>query len=321
MTPGLSSRLLLTALLYWGHAAAAGLSNDTPLLAYAEQQRFEPFPDENQTRTELAAAEFAVSRHELPSQGCAKTLGATRFARLWAALGLARSNRADHLGAAEAYRRAVDCTPRDANALANLAAELQWTGAADEARMLVERALSITPNSAELHRQLAQMDFVEQRWAQAMANYRRAAALETLDSQALYSVIMFHLTQRRAGIAAPEEAARPKRSQDTDRSGEDESDEDPWPTAILETLRSTRSEESLLEESKRDDGYPGTQERLCEALFYIGQERLARGEREMARRYFSAVVNTRVLYYIEHNLALAELEKFRNGTYARAPAS
>jgi lipoprotein NlpI len=54
-----------------------------------------------------------------------------------------------------------------------------------------------------------------------------------------------------------------------------------------------------------------TDERLCEALFYVGEEYWARGKPEVARQYLAALVNIRVLYFIEHGLALAEIAKLR----------
>ena len=54
-----------------------------------------------------------------------------------------------------------------------------------------------------------------------------------------------------------------------------------------------------------------TDERLCEALFYVGEWYWARGDRAVARDYFAALVNLRVLYFVEHGLALAEIAKLR----------
>jgi lipoprotein NlpI len=54
-----------------------------------------------------------------------------------------------------------------------------------------------------------------------------------------------------------------------------------------------------------------TDERLCEALFYVGEEYWARGQPDVARDYFAALVNIKVLFFIEHGIALAELAKLR----------
>jgi lipoprotein NlpI len=54
-----------------------------------------------------------------------------------------------------------------------------------------------------------------------------------------------------------------------------------------------------------------TDERLCEALFYVGESYWAHGDRDVARDYFAALVNIKVLYFLEHGLALAEIAKLR----------
>ena len=60
-----------------------------------------------------------------------------------------------------------------------------------------------------------------------------------------------------------------------------------------------------------DNSQPNTStdERLCEALFYVGEAYWARGQPEVARDYFAALVNIKVLYFLEHGLALAEIAK------------
>lgn len=289
-------------------ATPANEPDSTPLLRYAMEQQFEALPDTTESRAALVAAEHALRQIETPRQGCARTLGAARFAGLWNALGEARANRADHAGAADAFRRAAECLPRSVSILSALATELKWMGDLPQARQLLVRALTIDPRNATVRQQLGQIDFLEQRWADAIANYRYAATHDDERHDAAYSEIMFHLAQRRAGVAKPEVLHRPKKLR-TDDDGEDDEEELEWPTPILETLRGVRSEQSLLEQAQDDSGYPSAQERLCEALYYIGQERLARGETDVARRYLAAVVNTRVLYFIEHNLALSELRR------------
>jgi lipoprotein NlpI len=53
-------------------------------------------------------------------------------------------------------------------------------------------------------------------------------------------------------------------------------------------------------------------ERLCEALFYVGEARWARGQPELALRYFAATVNIRMNRRDEHGLALAEIAKLQS---------
>jgi lipoprotein NlpI len=62
----------------------------------------------------------------------------------------------------------------------------------------------------------------------------------------------------------------------------------------------------------RDERDPQRQrDILSEALFYTGQLRLAAGQKAAAVKYFTATVDLKVVYFIEHQLATAELRKLR----------
>ena len=86
---------------------------------------------------------------------------------------------------------------------------------------------------------------------------------------------------------------------------------------MLLYLRGEYSEAELIMPIKEGDEdynaetHTSTDERLCEALFYVGEAYLARGKPEVARDYFAALVNIKVLYFLEHPLALAEIAKLR----------
>ena len=43
----------------------------------------------------------------------------------------------------------------------------------------------------------------------------------------------------------------------------------------------------------------------------MGEDYWARGQPEVARDYFAALVNIKVIYFLEHGLALAEIAKLR----------
>jgi lipoprotein NlpI len=107
---------------------------------------------------------------------------------------------------------------------------------------------------------------------------------------------MYWLAQMRAGVAKPEFVAR--------RLPED------WPKPLLLYLQDQYTEQELVVAIREgEDQDVGIDERLCEALYYVGEAHLARGQRDLARNYFAAMVNIRVIHYIEHGLALAEIAK------------
>jgi lipoprotein NlpI len=107
----------------------------------------------------------------------------------------------------------------------------------------------------------------------------------------------------RAGVAKPEYVER--------MPGEG------WPQPLLLYMRGEYTEAELVqpirEGDEEDNAQPNTStdERLCEALFYVGEAYWARGQPEMARDYFAALVNVKVIYFLEHGLALAEIAKLR----------
>jgi lipoprotein NlpI len=295
----LARGLLALAALCPALAFAVDGPSTTPLLDYALKQRYDPLPDATQSANRLKAAEHRAAQLAMPTERCARSLGAKRFAAVWSDLGAAHSNRGDTRSAIAAYRRALDCSPRNPDQLADLATELLATGEASEARTLIDRGLTIEPEHSDLNRLAGEQAFIAEQFGEAREHFRTHARLEREPDDVLYAQIMLWLAERRAG-ATPAKVLRRRY------------DKDEWPYPIWRALRGEIDEAALLE-SVWEDTYPTTQERLCEALYYLGQERLARGETDIARRYFAAVVNTRVLYFVEHRMARAELERLRQG--------
>lgn len=288
-------------------APAIAADNPQPLLTFARERqqgpdRFEPPPAAGMA--ELREAEHALERaHAPPDAECAASLGARRFAELHGAVGVARSMFGDFAGAARAYRRAHACRPRDADVLAALAGALFDARSYADARIAVNAALAIDPRAVNINRIAGNLDYVEERWADAIARFRYVSASDVDRVQAGYGQLMYYLAQLRAGVAQPQFVAR------TPGEG--------WPQPLLLYLRGEYDESELISPIEAGDDEDNlqpntsTDERLCEALFYVGEAHWARGEPQVARDYFAALVNLKVLYFLEHGLALAEIAKLR----------
>jgi lipoprotein NlpI len=296
--------LVLAYLLGLPGSLPAADSSEHPLLDLARERQ----PERNKTmRTtpgapQLHQAEHALEQAHVPSDdACARSLGATRFADLHTEVGAARVGQGDFSGAAAAYRRAHACRPRDAQILAALAGVLfdarDYTGA----RESINASLAIEPRAVNANRLAGNIDFVGERWADAVARFRYVAASDPERVQAGYGQLMLWLAQMRAGVAKPEYVQR--------KPGEG------WPQPLLQYMRGEYTEEELIAPIKEgDDDFnsqpnTSTDERLCEALFYVGEAYWARGQPEVARDYFAALVNIKVIYFLEHGLALAEIGK------------
>jgi len=250
---------------------------------------------------ELRQAEHALQQSDAPPDAeCAGSLGASTFAELHADVGRAREAKGDFMGAAENYRRALACSPRSARFLGNLADTLFDGRDLAGARSAISDALGIDPRSVYLTRIAANIDFIEERWADAVTRFRYVAGSEPDRPRAAYAQIMYWLAQKRAGVARPEFAAR--------RQPEG------WPKPLMLYLQGEYTEGELVMPIREGDdeyGNSSTDERLCEALYYVGEAHWARGDVALARDYFAAMVNIKVIYFIEHGLALAEIAKLR----------
>jgi lipoprotein NlpI len=305
---GLLPLLCATMLVLPGIDARAAdpAGSDRPLLAYArERERQRATQDPGSVRpSAVNEAEHQREQARVPKDAdCAGSLGAARYAEVHAEVAIARQADGDFAGAAAEYRRAIGCRPRDANLHAALAGVLFDARDYAGARAALAASLDLDARSISTNRLAGNLEFVEERWAEAIARFRYVASGDPDRTQAGYGQLMYWLAQRRAGVAMPEFVAR------TPGEG--------WPQPLLLYMRGEYPEAELLQPIEAGDSESNSQpntstdERLCEALFYVGEEYWARGDLDTARDYFTALVNIRVLYFLEHGLALAEIAKLR----------
>ena len=307
-----ASLLLLAALLAHPLPVTGGedcTPAEHPLLERARQREIERAKEPERTRQFIGTGALREAQHQLQqarvpdSENCARSLGAIHFADLHASVGLARASDGDYLGAAADYRKALACRPRDTDLLGALAGALFDARDFRGAREANDMALGIDPRSVSANRLAGNLDYVEERWADAIARFRYVAASDEDRVRAGYGQLMYWLAQRRGGIAKPEFVVR------TPGEG--------WPQPLLLYMRGEYTEAELIKPINEGDSdsnvqpNTSTDERLCEALFYVGEDYWARGQPEVARDYFAALVNIKVIYFLEHGLALAEIAKLR----------
>ena len=296
--------LVLVATVVLPAAASAPQADPTPLLTYAAAQNFPPrgaATTAAEYKSELERISFSLKRDPPPETDCARTLGARRFATLYDELGDVYSNIGDNSRAAEAYSRAIDCNPRAGFLHAQRAAALLDLGKYSEARAETERELTLGHGSFALHNLITQLDFVDHRWPDARTHAELAALEAPDDEQATYWQCFLWLAQMHAGVAMPSLA---------DRRGSTG-----WPAPILLHLEGVITESDLVTDVSAERKEARRREILTEALYYTGQRHLASKQSDVALRYFEAAVRLQVTYFIEHHLAVAELDTLRR----RAP--
>jgi tetratricopeptide (TPR) repeat protein len=281
----------------WSGTAFA--ESDTPLFDFARDLPFLSVVSDRSAQ--LAAARYEIEHNPPPSEDCSRRLGANRFAEMYETLGSLQASMGDTAGAFDSLTKSLECNPRMAGVHSSLAFRLIDLRRFDEARAEAERARAIDAEDATADRVLTHLDFIEERWPDAIARLRGLIAGAPSPERATYSEILLWIAQRRSGVMHPEDST----AELTDE----------WPRPVLEFLRGALTEEDVLDAVEGEGGEFRLREKLCEALYYVGQHRLANGDLETARLYFGATVNLKVMYFIEHRLALAELEKMR----ARSP--
>lgn len=296
--------------------------HNPPLIAYALELSQSPSHTQDKAlyiaTTNLRSVTFEMSRNPPPSdKECAHTLGASRFAEQYARLGTIHDQLGNFEAVIDANESALACQPRVASYQASIASAHLTLGHIEEARAAAERGHAIDPEDQDVRDVRARLDFIQERWADATARFR----LEVLDERYVganfvdYARCYLWLAQRRAGVRNPELPAIARaqvKEEDTPPTKQ-------WPAQILDTLHGDLSEEALVQAIRAAD-HREAREWLSEALFYVGELRLAEGDTETARRHFASVVNLRVLNFVEYGMARAELRKMRASAEGSAQA-
>jgi lipoprotein NlpI len=243
----------------------------------------------------LGQITFDLSKDPPPETNCAQTLGARRFAGLFDDLGSVYSSMGEDAKAAEAYQKAIACNPRAEFLHAQLAAALLDMGHYDAARVETQRQLSLGRASFSVYSLLTQLDFIQERWQEAVNHARLAATEAPDDEQATYWQCFLWIAQKHTGMREPVLVNRRMPPA--------------WPAPVLGSLQGKLTEAELTEAVAAEHDDHRRLEILTEALFYTGQKHLVEDRTGQALQYFKAVSGLQVSYFIEHHLAVAELEK------------
>jgi len=303
-------------------AAAPAATLRAPLVDFAATLDAASPPDESFRRAELRAAEQALARSPGPATDCAQALGAARHAALHARLARARQLSGDRAGALAAWQRALDCEPRSARHRLEQAGVLLALGRLEEAEPAAGRAAALAPRTADLGELQARIDFVAGRWnaaargalqiaARLRADRTRSAAdagaddadadAENQSSEvAAFWQLLARLALRRGGL--PEAQVPAPAALLGER----------WPVPLWRMLEGEADERDVVAAIESQGDPRRRRERACEALYYTAQMDFAAGRSEAGRQRLAHVVNLKVLYYVEHDLALAELARLRD---------
>jgi tetratricopeptide (TPR) repeat protein len=299
---------------YAGESASSDESaraQEPPLVAYSLELIESESKLPHSEMAELRAINFEMSRHPPPKAGdCAHTLGASRFADQYARLASIQFALGDYQASIDADEWALACTPRDASLHASIASANLSLGRITEARAAIERGYAIDRDNSSVQDVRARIDFLQERWADATARFRLEIVSGEARDFADYDACFLWLAQRRAGVLHPDLPPPPADDEELNTRKKR------WPTPILALLKGELTEAALVQAIRDDAAGNEPRERLTEALYYVGELRLAEGDVETARKHFASVRNLRVLNFVEFGMARAELARMRERSEA-----
>jgi tetratricopeptide (TPR) repeat protein len=284
-------------------AVEAG-DGDHPLLDYArerERQR-EQHVDGSEAYfpRQLANLEHELERARPPEDAqCPGSIGASMFASLHQEVGDAHEDLGHTEEALEAYRHALACRPRNLRIHAQIANVLFAAREFDKSRAILDQALAIDSRDVDLNRLAGNLDFVAERWADALARYRYVAQSDLNLESAAFAQLMFWIAQKRAGVTNPEWVSRRL--------------EESWPRPLVLYAKGEYSEADLVQSIRKTADEPWTggdsDRQLSSGLFFVAETLWSRGELNLARRYLAAVVTVRQTRTDEYHLAMSEIAK------------
>lgn len=201
------------------------------------------------------------------------------------------------------FSMVAQIAPEDPMAIYDLAVELSAIGQDEDAGALFMTALKYNPQNSYLLRALGHYYWVTGDTDRAIERFLEAiSAAQDTDDKA-YGAIALQIAEQRS-MSPVKFGAKIN----VEHTG--------WPMPILGFLRGEIDVNQLV--SAITDGDERTaRTRLCEALYYVGEVRLAQGNKEQAKSYFRSAVNTRVPSYRENGLALRALKTLDPVTSAR----
>ena len=244
-------------------------------------------------------------RRRPPTANARGSIGALRFADLHADLALARTGQGDFAGAAQGVSQRA-CVPAARPADPRRRSPVSLFDARDyaAAREAIDTALAIAPRARECQSPGRQHRL---RRRALGGRHRRASVTwpPAIRTACRPDTVNSCTGWRRCAPAYPSPNSSNARPVKAGRSH-------CCSTCVASTPKpSSRSRCGEGDDEDNPQPNTSTDERLCEALFYVGEAYWARGQLDVARDYFAALVNIKVIYFLEHGLALAEIAKLR----------
>lgn len=201
------------------------------------------------------------------------------------------------------YDKAIELNPKSTSPYVSRGSTFYSIGDYRHAVQDYTTAILLNPNYAKIYdmRGIAYYELGEHK--QAIQDYEKAIEL---DSKYEYSYLRAIIS---SGYLSNEE--HKIRLERLSRHVE-ENKSDAWIRSISMYYLGKITEEQLLAEAKKSGDTKETNERLCEAYYFIGEATLFKKDRRQALGFFTKAVKTGVVNFMEYNQAKAAIKKMEN---------
>lgn len=195
------------------------------------------------------------------------------------------------------FSQALRQEPDAPELLAGRAAAYRVLGEMTAARADIERAIALAPERRWYRFERGLWLFQEERFEAAAAAFEASLG----DWFDLYAAAMLYVARARAGD--------PNGARARLRVIAAELDLERWYGPVIQLFLGQVGEGSVLARAREAPDPLRRRERLSEAWFYVGQWRLLSGDPDGARRAFRSAMAQEVVWFIEHGLSRATLDR------------
>lgn len=303
MNPLHAGFVFCVSLIAAGCAGLTFAADSRPLLALGESTFYLHPQRTNQNQVDLmiGLAALATLSRDLDKDGqCKTSVCRTNWQSTMADVALAYSNLGLHVLAVNYYREVLKNAADPASARHDVAVELDILGHPLLAQKEFDLALqSYKSKSIKFEEGLARYYLLNNNLEEARSRYEQCVLLGKPEETVQYCAIGLALTKWSGG-------------NDSMLLGITTAGD--WPGPILSFVRSQIDEKVLADRIRAVADPDRRRQRLCEALYYVGEWHLRRGDKDTALRYFKASASQRVESFWETAAAARRIEQLHGNS-------
>jgi len=213
------------------------------------------------------------------------------FPMAWLNLGQASAKLSDYDAAIRAYKKCIDLVPNWADAYYTLSTTYREKHMLPEAIEAIGKAIEIDPSIDDFYRDRGVMRMSAGQWKEAIGDFTAASIRKEPD---VYISLWLWMANMHLG---KDEEARKSIATAVSMSKAGS-----WEATLLRYFAGDIERQALLEAAS-------TNEKKCEAYYYIAQRLRVQQGKEEPRQWLQKCVDTGVTHFVEYKLARYELEQ------------